>query len=106
MSEQGRILIFVFFKGDIVRQLRDLEKEDAGSDGAGAAPPANTEKELKDALHAISASMVLPATWDRPFGANRHGVYGATPPEILHQYDLGLLKTTWEGEVQRDRDGE
>jgi hypothetical protein len=22
---------------------------------------------------------------------------------MLHQYDLGLLKTTWEGEVQRER---
>jgi hypothetical protein len=90
-------------QGDIVQQLKDLEKGD--SDGAGAASPENTEKALRDALHAISASEIIPATWDLPFGANPHGVFGATPPEMLHQYDLGLLKTTWEGEVQhRDRD--
>ena len=27
-----------------------------------------------------------------PFGANPRGIYGATPPEILHQYDLGIIK--------------
>ena len=27
-----------------------------------------------------------------PFGDNPGGVYGATPSEMLHQFDLGIIK--------------
>jgi hypothetical protein len=35
--------------------------------------------------------------WDIPFGANPRGIYGACPPELLHQYLLGIMKNayTW-----------
>ena len=39
-----------------------------------------------------SALELYPATWDLPYGSNHQGIYGATPPELLHQYDLGILK--------------
>ena len=61
----------------------------------------NTKAQLKAALHEISAANIIPGTWDLPFGSNVHGIYGATPPEMLHQYDLGLLRTTWECEYQQ-----
>ena len=72
-----------------MQQLQDLQ------DGVDI-PPGNSEKALKEALHQISAALIRPATWDLPFGSNVYGIYGATPPEMLHQYDLGLLRTTWE----------
>ena len=76
-----------------MNQLKHLKDDDDNG-----APPANTAKELEAALLAMSAAEIIPATWDLPYGSNPHGVYGATPPEILHQYDLGLLRTTWECE--------
>ena len=76
-----------------MNQLKHLE-----DDEDNGIPPANTRKELEAALLAMSAAAIIPATWDLPYGSNPHGVYGATPPEILHQYDLGLLRTTWECE--------
>jgi len=30
--------------------------------------------------------------WDLPYGANPRGLYGACPPELLHQYLLGMMK--------------
>jgi len=30
--------------------------------------------------------------WDLPYGANPRGVYGACPPEVLHQYLMGIMK--------------
>ena len=46
----------------------------------------------RKALVKISAKGIRPFTWDVPFGSTPYGPYGATPPELLHQYDLGLLK--------------
>lgn len=53
-------------------------------------------KVAKDALKQISMKHIRPATWEIPLGANPKGIYGATPPEMLHQFDLGLLKRTHE----------
>ena len=30
--------------------------------------------------------------WDLPYGANPRGLFGACPPELLHQYLLGMMK--------------
>ena len=30
--------------------------------------------------------------WDIPYGHNVHGVFEATPPELLHQWCLGIEK--------------
>ena len=30
--------------------------------------------------------------WDLPYGANSQGVFGACPPELLHQWLLGIAK--------------
>lgn len=49
----------------------------------------------RKALVKISAKGVRPFTWEIPFGSTPYGPYGATPPELLHQFDLGLLKTTY-----------
>jgi hypothetical protein len=46
----------------------------------------------KDALKKIGLKAIRPATWGMPFGDNPRGIYGATPPELLHQYDLGIIK--------------
>ena len=81
-----------------MKQLKSLKDDD--DDGGGQARPVNTVKELEAAVLAMSAAAVIPATWDLPYGSNPHGVYGATPPEMLHQYDLGLLRTTWECKLQ------
>lgn len=45
-------------------------------------------------LTKISAKGVYCAFWDAPFGASPGGIYTGTPPELLHHYDLGLLKMT------------
>ena len=72
-----------------MQQLQDLQN-------GVEVPHGNSEKALKAALHDISAAAIRPGTWNLPFGSNVYGIYGATPPEMLHQYDLGLLRTTWE----------
>jgi hypothetical protein len=52
-------------------------------------------------LQANSVSNFIPCTWGLPFGDNPQGIYGACPPEILHQFDLGILKTVWVAILQR-----
>jgi hypothetical protein len=44
-------------------------------------------KEVEIGIHAQDNPL-----WDLPFGANPHGIYGACPPELLHQYQLGIMK--------------
>lgn len=43
-------------------------------------------------LTALGINPFRPSTWDVPYGDNPHGIYGATPPEVLHQFDLGIIK--------------
>lgn len=53
-------------------------------------------KGQRDALlKSMSAKPVRVGFWGAPFGSPQ-GIYGATPPELLHQYDLGLCKKAWE----------
>ena len=40
----------------------------------------------------ISQNHIMPALFDHDFGGNREGVLGACPFEVLHQFQLGLLK--------------
>ena len=42
----------------------------------------------------ISQNQIMPALFDHDFGGNREreGVLGACPFEVLHQFQLGLLK--------------
>ncbi len=51
-----------------------------------------TVKKAERALKSWGIKELVPSTWGMPFGANPRGIYGATPPEILHQYDLGIIK--------------
>jgi len=34
--------------------------------------------------------------WNLPYGANKAGIYGACPPELLHQYLLGIMKYAYQ----------
>ena len=52
----------------------------------------NQVKLAKDALKKISMKHIRPASWELPLGANPKGVYGATPPEMLHQFDFGVVE--------------
>lgn len=56
----------------------------------------NMVTKAREVLRKLSMKHIRPSTWGVPYGANIHGVYGATPPELLHQFDLGLLKKTYE----------
>jgi hypothetical protein len=47
--------------------------------------------ETKYGLHAN-----LNPLWDLPYGANPAGIYGACPPELLHQYQLGIMKYAYQ----------
>ena len=40
----------------------------------------------------ISQNHIMPVLFDHDFGGNREGVLGACPFEVLHQFQLGLLK--------------
>ena len=40
----------------------------------------------------ISQNHIMTALFDHDFGGNREGVLGACPFEVLHQFQLGLLK--------------
>ena len=46
----------------------------------------------REKLNALSFRPVRSSLWGMPFGDNKYGVYGCTPPELLHQYDLGIIK--------------
>ena len=54
----------------------------------------------KTALKDISMSAFRNALWKLPYGDSVQGIFGATPPELLHQYGLGIEKNavqhTWE----------
>lgn len=44
--------------------------------------------------------MLRNTLWDLPYGDNLQGIFGACPPELLHQYGLGIEKRcfqhTWD----------
>lgn len=78
---------------DIIRVIEEhVSVIEAGVQGTiGAA---------KAALKAISMNGYRNALWKLPFGDSVQGIFGATPPELLHQYGLGIEKNavqhTWE----------
>lgn len=55
----------------------------------------------------LSYQPVLNPLWELPMGSNLQGIYAATPPELLHQYGLGIEKRafefTWELMKQIDQ---
>ena len=53
-----------------------------------------TKTAMKEGLMVVSAKNVAVGFWGAPFGSE-YGVYGATPPEILHQFDIGLCNKAW-----------
>ena len=63
-----------------------------------------TKGDLEEKLKAISAQSYRPSTWGLPFGANKNGIYSACPPEMLHQFDLGLLREVWKGIMKLIKD--
>ena len=54
----------------------------------------------RDKAKARSLSPTYNPLWDLPYGDNSMGIFGATPPELLHQYGLGVemyaFKFVWE----------
>ena len=51
-------------------------------------------------MQSISINAVRNTLWKLPYGDSVQGIFGATPPELLHQYGLGIEKNavhhTWE----------
>lgn len=41
---------------------------------------------------AVSVQPFMNPLWDIPYGHNVHGIFGSTPPELLHQWGLGIEK--------------
>ena len=60
----------------------------------------NRITEAREAAKTRSLSPTYNPLWDLPYGDNLMGIYGATPPELLHQYGLGIemyaFKFVWE----------
>jgi hypothetical protein len=50
--------------------------------------------ETRDLLKQASLHPTPNALWDIPLGSNPQGINGACPPELLHQYGLGMEKYT------------
>lgn len=50
------------------------------------------DMELRKGLRPYSLHHIKPALWSLPFGAHKGGVNSATPPDVLHQLKLGLMK--------------
>ena len=65
-----------------------------------------TPRGARDKIGEASLQAVYNPWWDAPFGANHMGVHGATPPDVLHQWQLGIMKYTWEyiWEYIKDKD--
>jgi hypothetical protein len=78
-------------QGDIVDELENMTG-------------AFTKGELEAKLVAISAQPYRPSTWGLPFGANTAGIYSACPPEMLHQFDLGIFREVWKGIMKLIKD--
>ena len=78
-------------QGDIVDELENMTG-------------AFTKGELEAKLVAISAQPYRPSTWGLPFGANTAGIYSACPPEMLHQFDLGIYREVWKGIMKLIKD--
>ena len=55
-----------------------------------------TPGEVTKGLTALSLNPVRNGTWDAPFGVEDRGINGAAVPDMLHQYLLGLLKSSLE----------
>ena len=51
-----------------------------------------TVKEARNALATVSSYGVRPAFWDFDFAGCELGIYGSCPFELLHWWDLGILK--------------
>jgi len=49
-------------------------------------------KLVEDLAKKLSVNVIINALWYVPWGASKGGVYHGTPPELLHQFLLGLLK--------------
>ena len=53
---------------------------------------ATVDRELKRALQEFSVCHIPADAWSLPFGAHQGGVNSAAPPDMLHQFNLGLMK--------------
>ena len=60
----------------------------------------------REAAKQISMHPIVNPMWFLYFGDSDRGVHGGTPPEIMHQFDLGMMKTsfgwTWDTVLESD----
>jgi hypothetical protein len=70
----------------------EANKQIDGRGRSGGFTAAQIENRGKD----LSLHVVRNPLWQVPFGANLMGTHGATPPELLHQWQLGMMKYAWE----------